>query len=193
MDNHTNNGNQDMPQALPFVSYHLDADRLLDRPKLAAHIALVSVHWTRLEENLADLLTSMLTQPEQVSYGLVREMFTGIISPDARRSMLEAVGRLRLPKPMYNELARLLDRVRARQIERNSFIHREWAISSEIPDGLVRIPTALETRVGKPAPKYMIYKEKNFLDTIARIKSLNDEILSFSNRCFDLRQRKRRK
>ena len=172
-----------MPQALDRVPHTLEPHRLLERADLAARIAEISVWWALIEENLNGLLISMLFKGELATSGLIREMFKGIINIDVRFHLLVTVGGMRLSKTLYEDLKKLLKQIRRRAGERNDYIHRQWAISSQYPDALIRLPTEAERKIGHKAPKFMVYKERDFLATIDRLQELNTLILDLSLRC----------
>jgi hypothetical protein len=94
---------------------------------------------------------------------------------------------------MREESANILNEIRDRSVEYADLVHRELGVPDSKINGLVRIPKSIEKKSGKKAPKYMIYKERDFMAVVERIDALSGRVLEFSQKCCGLRAPKRKR
>jgi hypothetical protein len=161
-------------------------DILLSKPEFGAHIATVSHIWAMIEMDLADLLDFMAGQDS----GAALSLYLSMVSLDLRLSALSTVAQRALPKPMQDELDKLLPTIRKAHKERNRVAHARWAENGVFPDGIILLPHAGDVFAGKKS--VYLYKVADFLEIEKRLVTTAEETRKFSYEVYLLAAEKER-
>ncbi len=175
------------------VKYLLEPLKLLERPNLAAHVAVIASLWTKVEIELGKLIIFVSGNPKEGA-----ATFNALKSAGSRGDVIRAIAQLRLDKDEIKQLEDLLKEYRRIAGERNDIIHNLWGISDDMPEALLRVnaeeiisnlahvvasfyrggtPPQAAFREKRPIP--VVYKGKDFIETEKRITSLVSKIHQF--------------
>lgn len=169
---------------------------LLERPKLAAHIAVISAQWNEIEARIAAMLAALLGTEAKTAVTI----FLALQNDGAKRAAIDAICSLKLPPDDVAMFQTIQQKIGKRYTDRNRAVHGAWGISPKYPDQLLWADTREVTlfhvtMMGLPGPKnqekrrklnlkqqqtLLVYSEQDFLDIEARIKSAYDELCVFS-------------
>ncbi len=116
------------------VKYLLEPLKLLERPNLAAHVAVIASLWTKVEIELGKLIIFVSGNPKEGA-----ATFNALKSAGSRGDVIRAIAQLRLDKDEIKQLEDLLKEYRRIAGERNDIIHNLWGISDDMPEALLRV------------------------------------------------------
>jgi len=188
-----------MPQPVHYshkIDFNFLPDSLLQRPKLAVLIAIISASWNEAEARLWAFLAALVGDEANT----VISIFLALQSDSARRATIETIASLKLTKIEQDEFDDIMSRLGKRNGERNAVVHGAWGISSKYPDNLlwadVRDTTKLHVRmIQLSAPEHaterselliatqkslMVYSKEDLANIIQRIQSDSDDLALFS-------------
>jgi hypothetical protein len=193
-----------MPQPLKhYGSVVLEPyDALQREPTLAAHIGTIAAMWTAVEMDLGKILVFLLNAEAAAA----AEVYSTLVNIDPRLKVLKLLAKARLPPTLFAKLETLLDKTRRRVRERNTVVHGLWCYSEGHPGALIlhhpaeriaslgrHLTTVFAPSIQFPyeAPKFMEYREKDFLAIQNKIRSLDAELLNLLGDVMELPQRAR--
>lgn len=145
------------------------------RPECVAAIGLVALAWTRVENQLASMISGSVGAA-RIGYGGTLDWIIDSVMFEVEtiRVRLKVVSSI-LNRLLHNSelLAEweFLERVLYRRArERNIILHSEWAWSEDAPEKLLRV----EKRSARS-----LWTEQDFLDTFQRIQDVERELHCF--------------
>ncbi len=169
-----------MPQPLPKVKRHasfvISSSLGTDRPILAPYIVDVIATWASVEVWLGSCLARVLGASAETGIA----MFTALNSGTAQRDVIRAVARSELKGDDLTLFLAVLNVALDTAKPRNIIAHGVWALSPQIPEGVLLIPprTYLDWQGKEVAGKgeghidtstVLVYKEKDFQEIVQRI------------------------
>ncbi|MSP76267.1 MAG: hypothetical protein EXR12_09040 [Rhodospirillaceae bacterium] len=184
-----------MPQPVHYsqpIHVEFVPEAVLQRPELAAHIALISAWWNEIEARISAFLAALAGGEAET----VISVFLAIKNDGAKRSTIDTISALKLSPDDYVRFQAILKRINERYSDRNTIIHGAWGISPRYPDKLlwsdIRESTVLHiemmnlpasdraARLISEQKKIMVYGLSDFLQIEQRIQSAYEELREFS-------------
>ncbi len=169
-------------------------DSLAQRPNLAVKIAQVVAASTNLEVHIGRLLAEIMQSKADVGV----TMYLALSGSAAKQAVLQAVAdQYVLDKTSRNKFSALIKSIRHRAKERNAVIHGMWSLHPGDNQALINCPpqsmisevarltstiSHLESHPGTSATYssrlagIMVYKERDFDNVLARIKTVREDI-----------------
>lgn len=105
-------------------------------PEIAQALGRMIAHWAIVENQLSDLLQELLLIPDQHRG---RMLFDSIINLRSKLDLIDALVLVFTKGSEQTELARLMKKARALNLERNQYVHATWA-AAPTADMLTRFP-----------------------------------------------------
>ena len=193
-----------MPQPIHYselISFDFSPEAVLQRPKLAPHIAAISASWNEIEALIATLLAALLGGEAKT----VISIFFAIRNDGAKKAATDAICSLKLSPDDHKTLQAILKTVGERYTDRNSAIHGAWGVSPQYPDKLLwaDIPGTIKLHVemmGLPGSTnreariavqiahqktMQIWSEKDFTDTEERLRATHKVLQDFCKPIID--------
>lgn len=183
-----------MPQPVHFtraIHFEFVPDAVLQRPELAARIAVISGLWNEIEARIASFLSALAGGDATVI-----SVFLAIKNDGAKRSTIDTISELKLSPDDHTRFQAILKLIGERYSDRNKVIHGAWGISKEYPDKLlwadIRETTLLHISVMNLSPgervaalikaqkKISVYGMADFLEIEKRLMAAYEELRTFS-------------
>lgn len=164
-----------------------------ERPKLAARIAAISALWTEIDVLLGSIIAYVLGVDAVIAVTL----YLSIENEGSKMGMIDGLAQKKLTKSEYEELAKLLAKIRKRRKDRNNLVHGIWGISEEFVDELVwqdpreaislvadifQIANKIITPKPEIKPNYMLYSVTDFDQIEKNGSDLYREVTLFCNK-----------
>lgn len=125
------------------IDLKVDAFALARRPKLAAHIGIVSCQWIEIEEELISIfIAAMQTEP-----AIAAAIFGNIFSAAMRAQITQTALRCRFPAAVVRPFEKLAERVKKRAGCRAHIIHGLWTVHADHPNALLRVSGRIDPRL----------------------------------------------
>jgi hypothetical protein len=189
-----------MPQRVHYstesIAFDFRPEVLLERPLLAAHIAVISGLWNEIEARTGALLAALLGPEAKTAITI----FVSLQNDGARRAAIDAICSLKLSPNDFLKFQTIQKAIGQRYGERNRAVHGAWGISPKFPDKLlwcdVREVMLFHVNMmdlagpGKAAERrklnmqqqqsLLVYGEKDFIDIETRIVAAYADLCEFS-------------
>jgi len=185
-----------MPQPVHYshhIHYEFTPKALLGRPKLAAHMAVVSAMWNEIEARIGALLAALVGAAEAET---VISIFLAVKNDAARRATIDTVARLKMSDADRERFQEIMRIVGKRYDERNPIVHGAWGLSPSYPGAIlwadIRETMMLHVRMMNAADdqgseirlayqrKILAYNEADFLNIEKRFEETFGELAVFS-------------
>jgi len=145
------------------------------RPECVSAIGLVALAWTRVENELASMISGIVGAARLGYGGNLDWIVINVMSQvETIRVRLKVVGsllrRLLQGSELLDEWESLDRRLYKRARDRNVIVHSEWAWSEDDPARILRIE--------KDGSK-SLWSEEDFLDAFQRIKDVEHDLHNF--------------
>jgi hypothetical protein len=152
---------------------------LLRQPKLGALIATISHLWAMIEMHLADV---MVHAGGKTALGI----YLTLTSLDVKLAVLHTAVKQELPSEMHKEFRDSLGpEIRKRAQDRNKIAHARWAENGTFPNGIIMLPHFGDLWSEKRSVD--LYEERDFLEIIKRLASVESAVRDFAYRVYCLR------
>ena len=125
-----------MPQPIHYsrrIDFEFTPQCLFFRPKLAAHIAVISAMWTEMEARIGAFLAALVGSEAET----VISIFLAVKTDAARRATIDTIVGQKMSNEDYDHFQGIMKDVAKRYAERNSVVHGAWGISPVYPDALL--------------------------------------------------------
>jgi hypothetical protein len=188
-----------MPQPVHYshpIHFEFEPVSLLQRPQLAARIAMISATWNDIEARIAAFLAALSGNEAQT----VISIFLALRIDSAKRSAIDTISVLKLSTADHDRFQQVLKELNKRYGERNTMVHGNWGISEKYPNKLlwadIRDTTIMNTNMMKLVgdqhakerramlvavqKKFVVYGEEDFIKISDRMIVAYDELRDFS-------------
>lgn len=125
-----------MPQPVRFsrhIHFQFSPDAILQRPKLAPHIGVISQYWNEIDARIGVMLAAVLGSEAKLGIAI----YYAITNDGAKRAALDAIARQKLLPNQREEFQKILSEIGQRYGDRNQVVHGAWGISNEYPNALL--------------------------------------------------------
>jgi hypothetical protein len=188
-----------MPQPVHYsqpIHFEFEPTSLLQRPQLAARIAMISAAWNDVEARIAAFLAALSGNEAQT----VISIFLALRIDSAKRSTIDTISVLKLSTTDHERFQEILKDLNKRYGERNTMVHGNWGVSEKYPNKLlwadIRDTTIMSANMMKLVgdqhakerramlievqKKFMVYGEADFIKISDRMIAAYDELRDFT-------------
>ena len=184
-----------MPQPVHYshrIEFQFTPESLLLRPKLAAHIALISAMWNEIEARIGALLAALVGSEAET----VISIFVAVRNDAAKRATIDTVAELKMSADEHAQFQEIMKKIGKRYDDRNIVVHGAWGISPAYPEALLwldirqnllfhvemmSVPDDRRTAaLIAEQKKMMVYDERDFISMQERIRVTYEELRTFS-------------
>ena len=190
----------DMPQPVHYshkIDFNFTPASLLERPELAARIALISGLWNEIEARIIAFLAIMANEQAKMAISI----FFAVKNDAAKRATIETISHQNLSPADFDRFQEVLSETGKRYNERNTMVHGLWGVSAKYPDKLLWAdiknttmlhvdmlkmaqpsfkPEEREKRLIQSQKEFVVYSKKDFDDIIARMNGTYEQLSNFS-------------
>jgi hypothetical protein len=126
-----------MPNPIRYKGsdFRVHPNVLLERPTLAAKIALVAAYWESLESELGVVFAHLLGGQEDAAL----RIFSELIDRNLRKIALLAAAKDSISDTLCNQISDLFDKVRKMSGRRNAVVHAQWTVLPSRPNSLLLV------------------------------------------------------
>jgi hypothetical protein len=185
-----------MPQPVHYnksIGFDFRPEMVLQRSKLAAHIALISGQWNEIEARTATMAAALLGSEAKT----VITVFLALQNDGAKKATLDTFCSLKLSPDDLKTFQVIQKNIGHRYTDRNRAVHGAWGISNKYPDCLlwgdireivlfhvmmkeIASPVDRHNLIIQQQQRLMVYSEADFINIERRIKTAYDGLCAFS-------------